>query len=324
MANLEEIQKLVNTDISLSNNEMRELLFNEKRVVKEFVSHVLKSQGKQIRPLILFLTARMYGDVSKKSHLAAALIEMTHCASLIHDDIVDEAYQRRGLFSIYAIWRNKKSILIGDYIFSRAIRCATENQLYEILYKISNVIEQMSIGELEQSDATTKLNITEEQYYEIIRGKTAALISSCAYSGAFTVGASQEDCQKMAQLGELIGMIFQIKDDLLDYSKTDLTGKLSCNDIKEQKITLPLIAALEQNDPQKRKEILNALKNIKNRRGTVEVIHNFVMQSNAMEYCNEVMKGYADQAYQLLDSCQESQYREALRSLIEYLIERKK
>lgn len=324
MTGLEEIQKLVDADISLSNNEMRELLFNEKRVVKGFVSHVLKSQGKQIRPLILFLTAKMYGEPSRKSHLAAALIELTHCASLIHDDIIDEAYQRRGFFSIYAIWRNKKSVLIGDYIFSRAIRCAAENQLYEILSKISDVIEQMSIGEIEQSDAATKLNITEQQYYDIIKGKTAALISSCAYSGAFTVGASEDDCKKMARLGEVIGMIFQIKDDILDYSKTDLIGKLSCNDIKEQKITLPLIIALTKSDPKKRKEILSLLRNVKNKRGAVEQIHSFVMQSGSMEYCYSVMREYADQSLQILDSCQQSQYNDALKSLVEYLIERKK
>lgn len=324
MSKINKLMAEVATEMNCFNATLKGMLADENPLIVEAVNYILASQGKQVRPLLMILSAKLNGEINDKTYLAGCLIELTHCASLIHDDIVDEAYMRRGMLSMYAIWRNKNSILIGDYIFSRAIKIACQNKLYDLLNRISGVIENMSVGELEQSDTATKLNITESKYYEIINGKTAELISACSHAGALTCGAEADKCDSMSEFGRVLGMIFQIKDDMLDYRTGDATGKNSCNDIREQKITLPLIIALNNCDEKKRKKILAHIAKASKDESSVKVVFEAVINSSGMEYCENKLQELRKDAMDILSAYPDSPNKNSLIELMDYFIERKK
>ena len=248
------------------------------------LNYILRRKGKQMRPLLVFLTARLNGEIAESTYIAATCIELLHTASLVHDDVVDDAHERRGSLSINALWNSKIAVLLGDYLLSSGMHICVEKSRYDMLEIISEAVKSMSEGELLQLQKARKLNIKEEDYYKIIISKTAALLSACTACGAKSVTDEPETIQVMKDFGENIGIAFQIRDDILDYEGTGLTGKAVGNDIKEKKITLPLIHALEQSENSKRRHILNIVKNKKKNRKEINEVISFVTDYGGLDY----------------------------------------
>ena len=289
------------------------------------MNYLLRRKGKQMRPMFVFLTAKMFGEeVTESTYTAASLIELLHTATLIHDDVVDEAYERRGFFSVNALWKSKISVLIGDYLLSKGLLVAVEHNEYELLKIVSVAVREMSEGELLQIQKSRKLNLTEEVYYEIIRKKTAALIAACTACGAKSAGIQEHLVEKMWQFGEYVGMAFQIKDDLLDYQNNGKIGKPSGNDIKEKKLTLPIIYALEHSSSEEKKKMLSIVKRHHKNKHKVQEVIDFVIARGGIEYASKRMNEYKEKALDLLDQMPQNSSRDALRDLVNYVVTRKK
>jgi octaprenyl-diphosphate synthase len=288
------------------------------------LNYVLRRKGKQMRPLLVFLTARLNGDIVESTYIAATCIELLHTASLVHDDVVDDAHERRGSLSINALWNSKIAVLLGDYLLSTGMHICVEKSRYDMLEIISEAVKSMAEGELLQLQKARKLNIKEEDYYKIIISKTAALLSACTACGARSVSEDTETIQLMKDFGENIGIAFQIRDDILDYEGTGLTGKTVGNDIKEKKITLPLIHALEQSANSKKRHIINIVKSRKKTRAEIGEVISFVMDYGGLEYAELKMNQYRDKALAILDSYPESEVKESLREFVHYTTSRKK
>jgi len=288
------------------------------------LNYILRRKGKQMRPLLVFLTARLNGEIAESTYIAATCIELLHTASLVHDDVVDDAHERRGSLSINALWNSKIAVLLGDYLLSSGMHICVEKSRYDMLEIISEAVKSMSEGELLQLQKARKLNIKEEDYYKIIISKTAALLSACTACGARSVTEDAETIQVMKDFGENIGIAFQIRDDILDYEGTGLTGKAVGNDIKEKKITLPLIHALEQAENSKRRHILNIVKSKKKSRSEINEVINFVTDYGGLDYSELKMNQYRDKALAILDSYGESEVKESLREFVHYTTSRKK
>ena len=288
------------------------------------LNYVLRRKGKQMRPLLVFLTARLNGEIAESTYIAATCIELLHTASLVHDDVVDDAHERRGSLSINALWNSKIAVLLGDYLLSTGMHICVEKSRYDMLEIISEAVKSMAEGELLQLQKARKLNIKEEDYYKIIISKTAALLSACTACGARSVSEDTETIQLMKDFGENIGIAFQIRDDILDYEGTGLTGKTVGNDIKEKKITLPLIHALEQSANSKKRHIINIVKNRKKTRAEIGEVISFVMDYGGLEYAELKMNQYRDKALAILDSYPESEVKESLREFVHYTTSRKK
>lgn len=325
MSALEEIQEPVRENLAYFNRYLKECVSTDRAFVGDILEHVLRNQGKQMRPLLVFLVSGLYGGVTPKTYVSAMLIELVHTASLVHDDVVDEAFQRRGDFSVRALWRSRVAVLIGDYIFSRGLRIAVEREAYDILGLVSHTMEQMSRGELIQSEIAHKFRTTETDYYEIIHCKTATLLGSCARAGALSAGADAEGAALMRRFGEYLGLAFQIKDDILDYLPAGLSGKTACNDLKEQKMTLPLIRVMETASPARRREITYHLRRVdRDARAHVAWLCDCVTRNGGLEYAAERMKEYRDRAVELLRSYPDSVFRRGLERFADYVLERKK
>jgi octaprenyl-diphosphate synthase len=288
------------------------------------LNYVLRRKGKQMRPLLVFLTARLNGEIVESTYIAATCIELLHTASLVHDDVVDDAHERRGSLSINALWNSKIAVLLGDYLLSSGMHICVEKSRYDMLEIISEAVKSMSEGELLQLQKARKLNIKEEDYYKIIISKTAALLSACTACGAKSVTEDTETIQLMKDFGENIGIAFQIRDDILDYEGTGLTGKTVGNDIKEKKITLPLIHALEQSSNSKKRQILNIVKNKKKTRSQITDVISFVIDYGGLEYAELKMNQFRDKALAILDSYPDSEVKESLREFVYYTTSRKK
>jgi octaprenyl-diphosphate synthase len=288
------------------------------------LNYVLRRKGKQMRPLLVFLTARLNGEIAESTYIAATCIELLHTASLVHDDVVDDAHERRGSLSINALWNSKIAVLLGDYLLSTGMHICVEKSRYDMLEIISEAVKSMAEGELLQLQKARKLNIKEEDYYKIIISKTAALLSACTACGARSVSEDTETIQLMKDFGENIGIAFQIRDDILDYEGTGLTGKTVGNDIKEKKITLPLIHALEQSANSKKRHIINIVKRRKKTRTEIGEVISFVMDYGGLEYAELKMNQYRDKALAILDSYPESEVKESLREFVHYTTSRKK
>jgi octaprenyl-diphosphate synthase len=288
------------------------------------LNYILRRKGKQMRPLLVFLTARLNGVIAESTYIAATCIELLHTASLVHDDVVDDASERRGSLSINALWNSKIAVLLGDYLLSTGMHICVEKSRYDMLEIISEAVKSMSEGELLQLQKARKLNIKEEDYYKIIISKTAALLSACTACGARSVTGDTDVIQLMKDFGENIGVAFQIRDDILDYEGTGLTGKAVGNDIKEKKITLPLIYALEQSANSKKKHILNIVKSKKKTRSQINEVISFVTESGGLDYAELKMNQYRDKALAILDSYDDSEVKESLRQFVQYTTSRKK
>ncbi len=297
---------------------------SEVPLLKIILNYIIRRKGKQMRPLLVFLTAGLNGKISESSYVAATFIELLHTASLVHDDVVDNANERRGALSINALWNSKIAVLVGDYLLSQGMLISVEKNRFDMLEIVSEAVKSMSEGELLQLQKSRKLNIREEDYFKIIISKTAALLSACTACGAKSVTDDQEIIQLMKEFGENIGIAFQIRDDILDYEGTGLTGKTPGNDIKEKKITLPLIHALEQAPSSKRKHILGIVKNRKKTKSEILEVISFVSDYGGIEYAEVKMNQYRDKALAILDSYPDTEFKDSLREFVKYTTSRKK
>jgi octaprenyl-diphosphate synthase len=286
------------------------------------MQYIVKRKGKQMRPMFVLLSAKLNGEINDASYRAASLVELLHTATLVHDDVVDDALERRGFFSINALWKNKIAVLVGDYLLSKGLLLSLENKDFEILTILSDAVKKMSEGELLQMEKTRNLNFDESVYYEIIYGKTASLLSSSCAAGASSVTKDPEQIQKMKDFGEYVGMAFQIKDDLFDYGD-EIIGKPTGNDIKEKKLTLPLIHILQKCSPALKKEIIYIVKNNNNDKLKVKFVIDHVKQLGGIEYAHHKMIEYRDKALVVLNSFPPSMTRDALEELVRYTTDRK-
>lgn len=285
-------------------------------------NYVFRRKGKQLRPIIVFLSAGMNGKIGDEAYVAAGMIELLHTATLIHDDVVDEAYERRGFFSINALWRSKIAVLVGDYLLSRGLLVAIESNQFELLRVMSEAVKDMSEGELLQIEHSRKMDIDEARYFDIIRKKTASLIASCCANGAISAGALPEKVTLMKEFGESLGVAFQMRDDLFDYQSNSIIGKPTGNDIKEKKLTLPLIYSLSAAESKERKHILNLIRHNSKKGSTITAVVDFVKRTGGLDYTIAQMNRYRDKSLAILESFPESDYRASLQLLTHYVTER--
>ncbi len=284
---------------------------------------IVTTKGKQMRPMFVFLCAKLVGDVNERTFRGASMIELIHTATLVHDDVVDESFKRRNFFSINALWKNKIAVLVGDYLLSKSVLLSTDHKDYDLLAVISRTIREMSEGELLQLEKARKLDITEDVYYEIIRQKTATLIAACCEIGVRSNGADEVLSKKMQDFGTFTGMAFQIKDDLFDYLSANVIGKPVGIDIKEQKMTLPLIHSLKTASERDRKYYFETIKRYNNNSKRVKELIEFVKGSGGLDYAVSVMKNYQEKARNLLNDFPPSEAKSSLELMLDYVIERK-
>ena len=320
----EQIKEPIKENLDEFENYFKASMRSKVPLLDVITQYILKKKGKQMRPMFVFLSAHLFSKPGTSTQVAAALIELLHTATLVHDDIVDDSNQRRGFFSINALWKNKIAVLVGDFLLSKGMLLALENKEYRSLEIVSRATREMSEGELLQIEKARKLDITEEIYFEIIRKKTASLIASCCAAGAASTGASDDMTEKMYKIGEAIGIAFQIKDDLLDYETTEQIGKPSGIDIKEKKMTLPLIYCLNNLKYIERKKLILKIKFKNNNKIEVARIIEQVKSSGGIEYAREKMDIYLNKALSGLEDFEESAYKQALIGLINFSIQRNK
>ncbi|MFM8739877.1 MAG: polyprenyl synthetase family protein [Cytophagales bacterium] len=319
---LERIKAPVAKEMEAFEPKFRDSMKTKVLLLDKIMNYIVKRKGKQMRPLFVFLSAGACGTISESTYRGAALIELLHTASLVHDDVVDDSNYRRGFFSVNALWKNKIAVLVGDFLLARGLLLSVEHKEYHLLEIVSNAVRMMSEGELQQMEKARHLDIQEDVYYEIIRQKTASLISSCCAVGASSAGASAEIVNKMQLFGEHVGMAFQIKDDLFDYGEDEI-GKPLGIDIKEKKMTLPLIYALSNAGWLEKRKIIGIVKNESEKPKKVKEVIEFVKASGGIGYAQQAMKRYYDQALSLLQTLPDSVCKTSLHQLVEFTIERK-
>ncbi|WP_035728022.1 polyprenyl synthetase family protein [Eisenibacter elegans] len=321
--NLKQIQAPIQAEMTVFEDKFRSFVKSKVRLLDAIMSYIVKRKGKQMRPMFVFLTAGAHGQITESTHRGAALIELLHTASLVHDDVVDEANYRRGFFSINALWKNKIAVLVGDYLLSRGLLLSVAHGDYMLLKIVSEAVREMSEGELLQIAKARKLDITEEVYFEIIRQKTASLIASCCAVGASSAGADEEQVKAAGLMGEKIGIAFQIKDDLFDYGNDEI-GKPRGIDIKEKKLTLPLIYALNHASAGDKRRIRYILKNQTHKPAKVAEVIEFVRQSGGIAYTEQKMQQYRQEAETMLEALPDSAFKQSLADLIDFTIARRK
>tara|TARA_B100000809_G_C15133362_1_gene529412 strand:+ start:2025 stop:3002 length:978 start_codon:yes stop_codon:yes gene_type:complete len=325
MNRLDQIKKPIEKEIKEFEPRFRESMKSRVSLLDKIMHYIVKRKGKQMRPMFVFLSAKMFGETTDSTYRAAAMIELLHTATLVHDDVVDDSNKRRGFFSINAIWKNKIAVLVGDYLLSKGLLLAVENDEFELLRIMSNSVKEMSEGELLQIEKARKLDITEEVYYDIIRQKTATLIASCCASGTNSVGMDKETIEKMRLFGEYTGIAFQIKDDLFDYgSDGETIGKPTGIDIKEKKMTLPLIYSLNNASRSDKNRIIKIVKKHNENKIKVKEVINFVIETGGIEYAQNAMLDYKDKALAILKDFEQNEANKALAELVIYTTERKK
>lgn len=324
MITLSDIKKPVKDEMGEFEAYFNKVMKSDVPFVRLLVNYILRRKGKQMRPLLVFLTAKLNGTIGESTYVAASLIELLHTATLVHDDVVDDAKERRGLSTINAIWNSKIAVLIGDFLLAQGLLISVNNKTYRMLGVTSGAVQEMISGELIQMQKTHSLNIKEEDYFRIIKKKTAALISGCTACGAISSTEDENVISKMKELGECIGIAFQIKDDLLDYTGNGLTGKKEGNDIKEKKITLPLIYALRQAGVIERRRIIRTLRKKDKKKGDIRFVIDFVKKHEGLEYASEVMKSYSERAQAILSPYPDTDVKKALLQFILFNEERVK
>ena len=324
MSVLKELKKPISSELKEFQRVFRKSVKSSVPLFDVIMKYILKAKGKQIRPLIVLYSAALFDTIGESTYRAATLIELLHTATLVHDDVVDDSDRRRGRFSINALWKNKIAVLVGDYLFSRGMLTALQAKDYHILEIVSEAVKEMSEGELLQIEKARKLDIDENVYYDVIRKKTASFLASCFAVGAASSSKNQDDIKKMWLIGEYAGMAFQIKDDILDFEKSTITGKPTGIDIKEKKMTLPLIYLLNQSTLLKKRKIINIIKRDNTNKEKVSWIMSEVESSGGIVYATEKMTEFKNNSLKLLRDYPESNYRLALEQIIEFTIERKK
>ncbi len=323
MNTIDSIKQPIASELDLFETKFREAMKSNVALLDTIMTYIVKRKGKQIRPMFVFYAAKVFNDIQESTYRAASLVELLHTATLVHDDVVDDSDERRGFFSINALWKNKIAVLVGDYLLSKGLLLSVKNKDYQLLEIVSTAVEAMSEGELLQIEKTRNLNLSESVYYDIIRKKTASLIASCCAVGAASAGASNEDVKKMHLFGEKIGIAFQIKDDLLDYGDDDI-GKPTGIDLKEKKLTLPIIYTINHADKPTRNYIINSIKNHNTDKKRVAEVIDYVNKHDGITYTKKVMHQYKDEALILLDSVANNEATRSLKQLVEFVIERKK
>ncbi len=320
---IKDIQAPIAREMADFEIKFRDAMKSRVMLLDKIMNYIVKRKGKQMRPMFVFLSSGVAGGITEATYRGASLIELLHTATLVHDDVVDDSQFRRGFFSINALWKNKIAVLVGDYLLSRGLLLSMDNNDYDLLKIVSDAVREMSEGELLQIEKARNLDITEDIYYDIIRQKTASLISSCCAVGACASGAENGSIQKMKEFGEKVGMAFQIKDDLFDYGDEEI-GKPLGIDIREKKMTLPLIYALHNASWIDRKQIIYKIKNRSHKRKVVKEVIEFVKSSGGIDYAIQVMKDFQLQALKILDDYNDSIYKQSLRDLVQFTIERSK
>lgn len=318
---LEDIKAPIVHEMDEFEQKFRASMKTRVLLLDKIMSYIVKRKGKQMRPMFVFLSAGTAGSIHESTFRGASLIELLHTATLVHDDVVDDSNYRRGFFSVNALWKNKVAVLVGDFLLSRGMILSIENKDYNLLGIVTTAVREMSEGELTQMEKSRQLNITEPEYYEIIRQKTASLIASCCAVGASSSGASETAVATMHAFGEKIGMAFQIKDDLFDYGEDEI-GKPVGIDIKEKKMTLPLIYALSQASWMERRKIIRIVKNESNKPKKVREVINFVKASGGIEYAQKAMNTFHQDALLLLKDFPDSVYKTSLIQLVQFTIDR--
>jgi octaprenyl-diphosphate synthase len=324
MPGLTQIRKPVENEMAEFEAYFSRTMHSNIPLLKIILNYILRRKGKQMRPLLVFLTAKLNGEITEATFVAATFIELLHTASLVHDDVVDDASERRGSLSVNELWNSKIAVLVGDYLLSQGMLISVEKNRFDMLKIVSDAVKSMSEGELLQLQKSRKLHLKEEDYFRIIKSKTAALISACTACGAKSVSDNSDVTSMMKDFGENIGISFQIRDDLLDYEGTGLTGKASGNDIKERKLTLPLIHALENASYLKKRHILGIVKNRRKTKREIDEVIRFVLENGGMEYAELKMNQYRDKALAILESYPDSDVKDSLREFVIYTTSRKK
>lgn len=309
-------------DLDLFERRFKAAVKSQAPLLDRITHYIINRKGKQLRPRFVILSARLFGPANDSTFNAASLVELLHTATLVHDDVVDEADERRGFFSINALWKNKVAVLVGDYLLSKGLLLSLDNNEFRVLQILSHAVRKMSEGELLQMEKSRKLNFDENIYYEIIRNKTASLLASACGAGAWSTTQSDELTQTMMLFGEKAGMAFQIKDDLFDYGNEDV-GKPTGNDIKEKKLTLPLIYTLQQASEKERRQIIYIIKNENRIKAKVNWLIEKVVDTGGIEYARKKMMAYRDEALAILNNLPQNDANKALEGLVRYTTERK-
>ncbi len=321
MNNLDQIKAPIDEHLKVFESKFREAMRSSVPLLDTIMTYIVKRKGKQIRPIFVFFSASLFNGVNESTYRAASLVELLHTATLVHDDVVDDSDERRGFFSINALWKNKIAVLVGDYLLSRGLLLSVENKDYHLLEIVSTAVKEMSEGELLQIEKTRNLNLSEEVYFDIIRKKTASLIASCCAIGAASAGASPEQVEQMRLFGEKAGIAFQMKDDLLDYGDEDI-GKPTGIDLKEKKLTLPIIYTLNNADKTTRNRIINIIKNEHHKKAKVTEVVNYVNSHNGIAYTRDKMNAIKQEALDILNQMPESTIKPSMQALVDFIIDR--
>lgn len=319
---MELVKHVIGSELAIFEKKFSESVKGTNPLLDRIMRFIIRRKGKQMRPMFVFLSAKIAEKISEDTYRAASLIELLHTATLVHDDVVDNAMIRRSFFSVNALWKNKIAVLVGDYLLSKGLLLSLEHQDYQILHITSRAVREMSEGELLQMEKARKLDIKEDVYFEIIRAKTASLLSAACSAGAYSATRDTEVADVFRVFGEKVGIAFQIKDDLFDYGQDDI-GKPTGIDIKEKKMTLPLIYALQHADRETRRKIIYIIKNQNTDREKVEEVLRYVRQSGGIEYAHQKMKQYQQDALNMLLQYPETEARKAMEQLVNYVIDRK-
>jgi len=313
---------LIEHELKLFEEKFKDAAKSNVSMLDRIMRYVVKRKGKQLRPMFVFLSARLFGEANESTYRAASLVELLHTATLVHDDVVDDSIERRGFFSVYALWKNKASVLVGDYLLAKGLLLSLENDDFQILKFLSDAVRQMSEGELLQMEKSRSLNLDESVYFEIIKSKTASLLASACAAGAWSTSHNPEMTERMRTFGEKVGIAFQIKDDLFDYASQDV-GKPTGNDIKEKKLTLPLIYTLNNVDKETKRKMIYIIKNENTRKARVQYIIDVVEKNGGIAYTNQKMEVYKKEAMALLYSFPASPIREGFEDLVNFVTDRK-
>lgn len=313
---------LIEPELKLFEEKFKDAVKSNVSMLDRIMRYVVKRKGKQLRPMFVFLSARLCGEVNESTYRAASLVELLHTATLVHDDVVDDSLERRGFFSVYALWKNKASVLVGDYLLAKGLLLSLDNNDFQILKYLSDAVRQMSEGELLQMEKSRSLNLDEATYYEIITNKTASLLAAACAAGSWSTSNNEETAARMKSFGEKVGIAFQIKDDLFDYTAQDI-GKPTGNDIKEKKLTLPLIYTLNTVDKETRRKIIYIIKNENTRKAKVNYIIEMVEKTGGIEYAINKMEAYKAEALQLLYTFPDSEIRKGFEDLVNFVTDRK-
>lgn len=321
-ASIEQIKKPIEAQLKFFEKEFRQSMKTQVPLLDTIMTYIVKRKGKQIRPIFVLYSAALFGEISERTYRGAALVELLHTATLVHDDVVDESHQRRGFFSINAIWKNKIAVLVGDFLLSKGLLLSVKNKDFDLLEIVSTAVQDMSEGELLQIENARTFKTTEAVYFEIIRKKTASLIASCCSIGARSTTTDEEEVRKMHRFGELIGLAFQIRDDLFDFGENK-SGKPAGLDIKDKKLTLPIILALQNADYLRRKHIRSVINSKISDAEKMQKVVAFINEYGGIQAAYTQMNQLREEAFQILDSIKtNSPYKENLRELVNFVIDR--